>query len=84
VLIVLPIALATAAEGGINVQPMLMLLAVASSAALLTPVQTPANMMIMSPGGYRFGDYGKLGLPVLLAWLAIALLVIPRVWPLTG
>ena len=82
VLIVLPVALATAAEGGVSVQPMLMLLAVAASAALLTPVQTPGNMMIMAPGGYAFGDYWRLGLPILLLWLAIALVVIPVVWPL--
>ncbi len=82
VLIVLPIALATASEGGVAVQPMLMLLAVAASAALLTPVQTPGNMMIMAPGGYAFGDYWRLGLPILLLWLAIALVVIPVVWPL--
>jgi di/tricarboxylate transporter len=82
VLIVLPIALSAAAEGGVSVQPMLMLLAVAASAALLTPVQTPGNMMIMAPAGYRFGDYWKLGLPLLLLWLAVSLLVIPAVWPL--
>lgn len=82
VLIVLPIALSAAAEGGIAVQPMMMLLAVAASAALLTPVQTPGNMMVMAPAGYRFGDYWKLGLPLLLVWLAVSLLVIPVVWPL--
>jgi di/tricarboxylate transporter len=82
VLIVLPIALSAAAEGGVAVQPMLMLLAVAASAALLTPVQTPGNMMIMAPAGYRFGDYWKLGLPLLVLWLAVCLAVIPNVWPL--
>lgn len=82
-LIVLPVALATATEGGVAIQPMLMLVAVAASAALLTPVQTPGNMMIMAPAGYRFGDYWKLGLPLLLLWLAISMLIIPLVWPLT-
>ena len=37
--------------------------------------------MIMAPGGYRFGDYWKLGLPILLLWFAVALIVIPIVWP---
>jgi di/tricarboxylate transporter len=82
VLIVLPIGLAAAAEGGVAVQPMMMTLAVAASAALLTPVQTPGNMMIMAPAGYRFGDYWKLGLPLLLLWLAVSVAVIPVVWPL--
>ena len=45
----------------------MMFVTVVSSAALLTPVATPANLMVMGPGGYRFGDYAKLGLP-LLAW----------------
>lgn len=84
VLIVLPIALAVAAEGDLSVQPMLMLLAVACSGALLTPVQTPANLMVMAPGGYRFGDYWRLGLPILVLWFAVAMLVIPIVWPLTS
>ena len=53
------------------------------SGALLTPVQTPANLMVIAPGGYRFGDYWKLGLPILILWFAVALIVIPIVLPLT-
>jgi di/tricarboxylate transporter len=80
VLIVVPIAVSAAVETGISVQPILMLVAVAGAASLLTPIATPANMMVMGPGGYRFGDYWKLGLPVMGLWLAVALLVIPLVW----
>jgi di/tricarboxylate transporter len=40
-------------------------------------------MMVMGPGGYRFGDYWKLGLPVMALWLVIAVVVIPLVWPFT-
>ncbi len=83
VLIVLPVGLAVAADTGYSVRPILMLLAVAASAAMLTPVQTPANMMVMAPAGYRFGDYCKLGLPIMAAWLVISLVVIPIVWPFT-
>jgi len=78
---VLPVALAAAAETGVSVRPILMLVAVAGSAALLTPVQTPGNMMIMAPAGYRFGDYWRLGLPLLLLWLVVAVVVIPIAWP---
>jgi di/tricarboxylate transporter len=39
-------------------------------------------MMVMAPGGYRFGDYWRLGLPLLLAWLVVALVVVPLAWPL--
>lgn len=82
VLIVVPIALSAAAEAGVAAQPILLLVAVAGSAALLTPIQTPGNMMVMAPAGYRFGDYARLGLPLLVLWLAISVVVIPLVWPL--
>ncbi|MGD9955057.1 MAG: SLC13 family permease [Candidatus Nanopelagicales bacterium] len=82
VLIIIPIAVAAASESGVSPLPILMAVAVAGSASFLTPVSTPANMMVLGPGGYRFGDYWKLGAPLLLAWLLVALLIIPRVWPL--
>ncbi|MFI2753850.1 SLC13 family permease [Cellulomonas sp. P22] len=81
VLIVVPVALAAAAETGISPLPVLMLVAVAGAASFLTPIATPANMMVMGPGGYRFGDYWRIGLVTMLAWLAVALLVIPTAWP---
>lgn len=80
VLIVTPIAVSAAAATHTSVQPVLMLIAVAGSAALLTPIATPANLMVMTPGGYRFGDYWRLGLPIMLWWLAVSLVVIPLVW----
>jgi di/tricarboxylate transporter len=80
VLIVAPIAVSAAAATHTSVRPVLMLIAVAGAAALLTPIATPANMMVMNPAGYRFGDYWKLGLPVMLWWLVVSLVVIPLVW----
>lgn len=81
VLIIVPIAVAAALETGISPAPVLMLVAVAGSSSFLTPIATPANMMVMTPAGYQFGDYWRFGLPLLLTWLVIALLVIPVVWP---
>jgi di/tricarboxylate transporter len=79
-LIVIPIALSSAAEMDVSPRPVLMAVNVAAAAALLTPVATPANMMVMEPGGYGFGDYWKLGLPV-LAWFAvISIGVVPLIW----
>jgi di/tricarboxylate transporter len=79
-LIVIPIALYAAADLGVSPRPVLMDVNVAATAALLTPVATPANMMVMEPGGYRFGDYWKLGLP-LLAWFGVvSILVTPMIW----
>ena len=58
-----------------------MALAVAGASAFLTPIATPANLMVMEPAGYRFGDYWRLGLPLVLFFLAVAVLYVPLVWP---
>ncbi|MHC9290855.1 SLC13 family permease [Mycobacterium sp. LTG2003] len=82
VLVVIPIAVAAATESGISVQSTLMLVALAGAASLLTPIATPANMIVMNPGGYRFGDYWRLGIVTMVVWFAVAMLVIPVFWPL--
>ncbi len=80
-LIMIPIAISAAAGLGISVQPVLMSLTVAAAAAFLTPVATPVNLMVMAPGGYRFGDYWKLGLPLLLVFFVAAVFLVPVFWP---
>ncbi|HEY9334831.1 MAG TPA: SLC13 family permease [Kribbella sp.] len=80
VLIVTPIAVAAAQGTATSVKPVLMVVAVAGAASLLTPISTPGNMMIMSPAGYRFGDYWRLGIIVMAWWLLMALLIVPLVW----
>jgi di/tricarboxylate transporter len=80
-LVMIPIALSAAAEIGVSPRPILMLMTVAAAASFLTPIATPANMMVMGPGGYRFGDYWKLGLPIMCWFLIVSLTVIPVVWP---
>jgi di/tricarboxylate transporter len=79
-LIVIPIAVAAAVELGVSPQPVLMSVTVAAAASYLTPVATPVNMMVMGPGGYRFGDYWKLGLPLLALSFAVAVFVVPVFW----
>jgi di/tricarboxylate transporter len=79
-LIVIPIALSAAAEMDVAATPVLMSLNVATSAALLTPVATPANLMVMEPGGYRFGDYWKIGLPILAWYFVVAIVWVPIIW----
>jgi di/tricarboxylate transporter len=76
-LIIIPIAVTAATEMGISPRPVLMSVAVAAAAALLTPVATPVNLMVMGPGGYRFGDYAKLGLPLLLWFFVVATFIVP-------
>ena len=80
-IIVIPIALSAAAELGVSARPVLMCVTVAAAAAFLTPVATPVNLMVMGPGGYRFGDYWKLGLPLLLLFLVVATFLVPVFWP---
>jgi di/tricarboxylate transporter len=79
-LIVIPIAVSAAADMDVSVKPVLMAVAVAAAAAFLTPVATPANLMVMEPGSYRFGDYWKLGLPLALLFAAVAILLVPVFW----
>ncbi|WP_410870626.1 SLC13 family permease [Nocardia sp. A7] len=81
-LIVIPIAVAIADEIAVSPLPLLMTVAVAAAASFLTPVATPANMMIMGPGNYRFGDYWKLGLPMLAWFLIVTGLAVPLIWSL--
>ncbi len=80
-LIVIPIAVSAAAQLGVSARPVLMTVCVASAASFLTPVATPANMMVMGPAGYRFGDYWKLGLPVVCVFFLVAVGLVPLAWP---
>lgn len=80
-LIAAPIAIALAEEAGISALPLLMGVAVAAAASFLTPVATPANTMILGPGGYHFGDYWRLGLPLVVLFLLVATFLTPIFWP---
>ena len=79
-LIMIPVALSAAADVHVSPRPVLMSLTVAAAASFLTPVATPANLMVMRPGGYRFGDYWKLGLPMLVLFGLVAVLLVPVIW----
>lgn len=79
-LIVIPIGIAAADSIGISPKPVLMSIAVAAAAAFLTPIATPTNLMVMAPGGYKFGDYWKLGLPLLMWFFVIATFYVPFFW----
>jgi di/tricarboxylate transporter len=79
-LIVIPIAVSSAAEYDISAKPVLMAVCVAAAASFLTPVATPANLMVMEPGGYRFGDYWKLGIVLLALFGLVAVFLVPAIW----
>jgi len=76
-----PIAINTAADLGVSPYPLMMTVAVAASAAFLSPVGHPNNLLVMGPGGYRFSDYIKVGLPLTLVVLVVVMLVMPIFWP---
>jgi di/tricarboxylate transporter len=79
-LIILPIAVTVAADAGINPLAVLMCVNVAFAAAFLTPIATPANLMVMEPGGYQFGDYWKLGVVLLVLYGVVGVLLVPQIW----
>lgn len=81
--LVAPIALQVAIS--LNIQPhsLMMTVAVASSAAFVTPVSSPVNMLVMNAGGYKFTDFTKAGLPLLFVVLLGTLLVVPWFFPFT-
>jgi di/tricarboxylate transporter len=80
-LIIIPISVVAAVQMGLSPQRVLMSVAIAAAAAFLTPVATPTNLMVMEPGGYRFGDYWKFGLPMMLWFFVIAVGLVPVIWP---
>jgi di/tricarboxylate transporter len=80
-LIVFPIAAVAASDLGLSARPVLMSVNVAAAASFLTPVATPVNLIVMGPGGYRFGDYWKLGLPLMLWFFVVAVFLVPLFWP---
>jgi di/tricarboxylate transporter len=81
-LIMIPIGVSAASELGVDVRPVLMTLCVACSAALLTPIATPVNLIAMGAAGYRFGDYWKLGSVVMAVFFVVGVFLVPVFWPL--
>jgi di/tricarboxylate transporter len=79
-LIVIPIGLAAAISVGISPRPVHMSIAVATAGAFLTPIATPTNLMVMGPGWGAFGDYWKLGLPLLIWFFVVSVFLVPLIW----
>ncbi|MEZ5777961.1 MAG: SLC13 family permease [Paracoccaceae bacterium] len=77
-----PVGIAMAQTLDVSPDPFLMAVAVAASSAFLTPIGHKNNMLILGPGGYRFGDYWRLGLPLEILVVAVAVPTILLVWPL--
>ena len=77
-----PIALEIATQLNVNPDPFLMAVAVAASCAFLTPIGHKNNTLIMGPGGYKFSDYWRMGLPLEILIILVAVPSILFFWPL--
>lgn len=79
--LVFPIALSTSQTLGVSFMPFAIAIMMAASAAFSTPIGYQTNLMVYGPGGYRFTDYFKVGIPLNLLLAAVTLLLTPLVWP---
>ena len=76
-----PIGISIAQSIGVSPFPVLMAIGIAASCAFTTPVATPPNTLILGPGKFRFMDYVKVGLPLVVVSMIVCIVIIPLVWP---
>jgi di/tricarboxylate transporter len=81
-LMILPLALAAATELGLNPRAFALGVAIAAATPFLTPIGYQTNLMVYGPGGYRFTDYLRLGVPLTLIVVTVLLIGLPLAWPL--
>lgn len=81
-LLIAPLALVTAQQTGANPQSALLVVAVAASMAFVTPIASPVNTLVMTAGNYRFTDYMRTGLIMLVLSFVVTMLMLPVLWPL--
>jgi di/tricarboxylate transporter len=77
-----PIALSTASQMNLSPYSLAMIIAISASSSFLSPVSHPSNSLVMGPGGYRLGDYLKVGIGLVLLMLVATLVLLPIFWPL--
>jgi len=77
-----PVAIAAAAESGVDPRSFVIAVALAASCAFASPVTYQTHLLVYGPGGYRFSDFVRVGLPLNLISAIVALTLIPRIWPL--
>ena len=78
-----PIALAISERLGVDFKPFACTIMMAASACFSTPIGYQTNLMVMAPGGYRFSDYFRIGIPLNLLMMSVTVLLAPMIWPLT-
>ena len=83
VVLMSPIVISASGDLGIAPQTAMMAVAMAASASFTSPISHPANILVMGPGGYRFADYLKLGIPLSAVTFVLAMVSLPVLWPVT-
>lgn len=81
VVLMAPVALSASATLGISPQLLMMTVAIAASASFASPLSHPAHLLVMGPGGYRFIDYVKVGVPLTTVVFAVSVWLLPVFWP---
>ena len=81
-IIMTPIALAVTQQMGFEPRAFVFAVAFAASASFITPVGYQTNLMVYGPGGYKFGDYIKVGFPLALIFWLMAIYILPILWPI--
>ena len=82
VILMAPIGIKVAENLGAAIDPFLMVVAIGGSSAFLSPIGHQSNTIVMGPGGYRFADYLRMGLPLVVVIVAVCIPAIMWVWPL--
>jgi di/tricarboxylate transporter len=82
--VIVPIAIQAAHQFGIDARPLAMGVALATSMAFVTPLGHPVNILMMGPGGYRFRDFFKVGMPLTILLFILVMLLLPIFWPFTA
>lgn len=77
-----PVAIAVAKEMGVSPMPFAMIVALGASTAFMTPISSPVNTLVVGPGGYKFGDFVKIGVPLGLIVMVICVVMVPWLLPL--
>jgi solute carrier family 13 (sodium-dependent dicarboxylate transporter), member 2/3/5 len=80
--LITPIAMSAAYQMHISPYPVVMMIVLGSSSGFLTPVSHPANVLVMGPGGYKFGDYARVGLFLSVLIFLLTVVLVPVFWPL--
>lgn len=76
-----PIALAAAKSMGVSPYPFAMIVALAASAAFMTPVSSPVNTLVLGPGNYKFSDFVKMGVPFTVIVMVVSVVMVPMLFP---